>query len=142
MEKKQQTNPNEMEIPALLGRYLNLRWANESSANMQHLDDDLLSAFTEGNLSSREAEPIISHLVDCSFCRHITAELVRLDLALAELDHTPAQARLREPSKVSEVLSSLLSRIFGSNDAAVFAHEDPKKDDEDGERTEDEEKDR
>ena len=120
-----------MKIQALLGHYLNLRSSNEPAANVQHLDEDSLSAFTEGNLSLREAEPIVSHLVDCSFCRHITAELVRLDLAFAEMGHMPGETRSSEPSKVSEVLSSLLSRIFGSSDAAVFAHEDPKKDDDD-----------
>lgn len=138
MEKKEQTNSNEIKIQALLDRYLNLHSSNGALANVQHLDEDLLSAFIEGNLSSREAEPIVSHLVDCSFCRHITAELVRLDLAFAEMEHTQAQARVSAPSRVSKVMSNLLSRIFGSGDAAVFAHEDPKKGEDEEAKTEEE----
>jgi hypothetical protein len=140
--EKEQTNTSEMQIQALLGRYLNLRSSNESPDGRAHLDEDSLTAFTEGNLSLREAEPIVSHLVDCTYCRHITAELVRLDLAFAEADTAPALASESAPSKVSEVLSGLLSRIFGTSDAAVFAHEDPKKDEEDEDKAEDEEKDK
>src|SRR5438128_3320148 len=127
MEKQEQTNSNERDIQALIGRYLNLRTSNEpAAANAPHMDDDQLSAFTEGNLSRRETRPIVSHLVDCSFCRHITADLVRLDFALAATESAPAASAASEPSKVSEVLSGLLARIFGSSGSAVFAHEDSK----------------
>jgi hypothetical protein len=129
MENKEQTNSNEREIQALIGRYLHLRSSNEpAAANAPHMDDDQLSAFTEGNLSQREARPIVSHLVDCSYCRHITADLVRLDFALAETEPTRATAATSEPSRVSEALSGLLARIFGTSGSAVFAHEEPKKD--------------
>ncbi|MCC7307459.1 MAG: hypothetical protein IT173_07830, partial [Acidobacteria bacterium] len=39
-------------------------------------------------------------------------------------------AETAEPRKVSEVLSGLISRIFGTTDGAVFAHEEKNKDDE------------
>ena len=137
MENKEQTNSNEREMQALIGRYLNLRSSREPvAANAPHMDDDQLSAFAEGNLSQREARPIVSHLVDCSFCRHITADLVRLDFALAETETAPAAAAASEPSKVSEVLSGLLARIFGTSGSAVFAHEDPKKDEADDKKEE------
>jgi anti-sigma factor RsiW len=91
------------------------------------LDEDTLTAFVEGNLSPRESAPAISHLVDCSFCRHVTAELVRLDFAFAdEAAPLPATAQQSEPASVSDVLSNLLSRIFGStSDSAVLAHQEP-----------------
>ncbi|PND82644.1 hypothetical protein C1X11_27985, partial [Escherichia coli] len=64
--------------------------------------------------------------VDCSFCRHVTAELVRLDFAFADQEAAmPATARQSEPTSVSDVLSNLLSRIFGTSDSAVLAHQEP-----------------
>lgn len=123
MENKGNMSPQAAAIENLVGNYLRARSASDlnGAASGPHLDHDSMAAFTEGNLSEREAKPIVSHLVDCSFCRHVTAELVRLDMAFAENPITAA-AETTEPSKVSEVLSGLLSRIFGTNDDAVFAH--------------------
>lgn len=124
MENKGKINPTDLKIQGLLDRYLRVRSANISVENGQtHLDEDSLAAFVEGNLTRREAQPVVSHLVDCSFCRNITTELVRLDLAFAE-NTQPAAAAATEsqPTKVSEVLNGILSRIFGTSDGAVFAH--------------------
>jgi hypothetical protein len=63
---------------------------------------------------------------------------VRLDLAFA--DEEPVRPIIEEnvPASISSVLGSILSRIFGSGDAAVFAHnEADDKDKEDKEETED-----
>ncbi len=117
----------------LLGRYLNLSTLNNPRS--EHLDQDTLSSFAEGNLSRRASTPVVSHLADCSFCRNITSELVMLDLAL-EGPATEVAAVEQSPSKVSQVLSGFLARIFGSADSTVFAHQEPEKDEED----EDEEK--
>jgi len=132
MENKGYMTPQESAIKDLVGQYLKVRSEADfnRSANGPHLDHDSLAAFTEGNLSAREAKPLVSHLVDCSFCRQVTAELVRLDMAFAE---TPAAAPITEtiePARVSEVLSGLLSRIFGTTDGAVFAHEEKDEDEE------------
>lgn len=117
-------NPQDIQIQGLLDRYLRSRnISNNLAAQEKHLDEDSLTAFTEGNLNEREAQPIVSHLVDCSFCRHVTAELVRLDLAFAD-EEIPVAAIENQPSKISEVLSNILSRIFGTSDSAVFAHEE------------------
>ena len=118
--------PQENKIQGLLDRYLRQRVSGSgfALASESHLDDDSLTAFVEGNLSSREARPMVAHLVDCSFCRHVTTELVRLDLAFAETDVVEGRAETSEPSRVSEVLSGILSRIFGTNDGAVFAHQE------------------
>jgi|SRR3954470_23629124 len=126
------TQPNitqDVKIQGLIGRYLELRGRqpgrNESGT---HLDEDTLSAFTEGAMGEREALPVINHLTDCSFCRHKTVELVQLDIAFADLD-APVQVReANEPVSVSSVLSNILSRIFGSSEAAVFAHEENEND--------------
>jgi len=137
--------PQENKIQGLLDRYLRLRNASSGPAFTpeNHLDDDSLTAFMEGNLSEREARPVVAHLVDCSFCRHVTTELVRLDLAFAESEPAGARIESPEPSKVSEVLNGILSRIFGTSDGAVFAHQENEAEDNSGqgEKEEEEKKD-
>ena len=132
MENTEKLQAQEIKIQGLVDRFLQAKTSNTPPVEANHLDEDMLSAFVEGNLSEREAQPIVTHLVDCSFCRHITTELVRLDMAFAE-EETPAAiaAAEEQPSRISEVLSGLMSRIFGTSDGAVFAHqEDEKKPDE------------
>jgi hypothetical protein len=133
MGNTQPNNAQDLKIQGIIGRYLELRVRGPVNAGT-HLDDDSLTGFIEGTLSEREALPIVSHLTDCSFCRHKTVELVRLDLTFADLD-APVQVReASEPSSVASVLNGILSRIFGSNEAAVFAHEEKKEDEKDGEQ--------
>ena len=103
------------------------------------MDEDSLAAFAEGNLAERESAPMVDHLVRCGFCRHKTADLLRLSVAFegVEPELSPV-ADASQPSKVSEVLSGLLAKIFGSSsDQAVFAHEE--KNPEDGEPVEEKE---
>ena len=132
MENKITLNPQELQIQGILDRYL-ASGNNRIAAEGSHIDDDSLSAFVEGTLNKRESDSIVSHLVDCGFCRHTTAELVRLDLAFAE--EAPAQISANaEPSKISEVLSGIFSKIFGTTDGAVFAHEEKEKKEKDEEK--------
>jgi hypothetical protein len=131
------TNPETLKIQGLIGRYLELRASGGDSPD--HLDTDTLTAFSEGRLSEREAAPVVRHLSDCGFCRHITTELVRLDVSFADREEPVAIRDTRsEPSSVSSVLSGILSRIFGSGESAVFAHKEPEETDED--KAKDEEK--
>ena len=118
------TTTEDLMIQGLLGSYLRFRSTNESLNNDKHLDDDSITAFVEGNLSERESTPILSHLVDCSFCRHVTAELVKLDFAFAG-EEAPVPVIESAPTSVSNVLNNLLSRIFGTSDSAVLAHQEP-----------------
>lgn len=140
MENKNLTNPQNIQIQGLLDRYLRSQAAGDDlSSHKQHLDEDLLAAFTEGNLSEREAKPIISHLINCSFCRNVTAELVKLDLAFAGETVQPAVSE-DKPSRISEVLGNLLSNIFGTDDGAVFAHQEKEENSEEAKDIKDEEK--
>lgn len=123
MENTGKMNPQEIQIQGLVDNFLRARTAKTTEQNW-HLDEDTLSAFVEGNLNRREASPIVSHLVDCSFCRNVTAELVRLDMAFAGEEVRAVETESAQPSKISEVLNGLLARIFGTNDAAVFAHQE------------------
>jgi hypothetical protein len=126
MGNTQPNNTENVKIQGLIGRYLELRRSGLGVVpSTQHLDEDTLNAFTEGTLSEREALPIVTHLTDCSFCRHRTVELVRLDLAFADMDVPVQMQEAREPASVASVLNGILSRIFGSSEAAVFAHEEP-----------------
>lgn len=126
MENKGLIQSEDLRIQGLVENYLRFRSANAIVENAKHLDEDTLTAFVEGNLTERESAPVMRHLVDCSFCRHVTAELVRLDFAFADEETTvPVVARQAEPTSVSDVLSNLLSRIFGTTDSAVLAHQEP-----------------
>jgi len=124
---KQEIIKNEnVKIQELLEGYLRFRSAakpqNEAGA---HLDEDALANFVEGNLSRRENNSFISHLIECAFCLHKTAELTQLRAAFE--DNTAfSEDAVTEPVKVSEVLSTLLSRLFGGSEGAVFAHEEKK----------------
>lgn len=140
MENRDQLNPQEAKIQDLLSRYLSLRVKDGSGDPGAHIDQDSLSAFLEGTLSERESGPLVGHLVRCSFCRHVTTELVRLDLAFAETVPDAQLVESAQPSKVSEVLSGILSRLFGANEAAVFAHEERKEVEEKSQEPEQEDK--
>ncbi len=124
MENNSQIKSEVTNIERVMKNYLRLK-VNSDTINTegQHLDQDALTAFVEGSLTRRETPPIVNHLVKCSFCRHITAELVRLDLAFADNEEVFA-VNEKQPSKVSGVLSGLLTRIFGNSDNAVFAHQE------------------
>ena len=121
-------NPKEIKIQGLLDGYLKKNSSSNNLEKTNHLDEDTLTAFVEGTLNEREAKPITNHLVGCSFCRHITTELVKLDLAFAE-EAQPIVVAEAEPTKVSEVLNGILSRIFGTSDGAVFAHQESEEED-------------
>ncbi|MBX7173148.1 MAG: hypothetical protein K1X72_19420 [Pyrinomonadaceae bacterium] len=122
MISKGQLNAEEIKIQGLLDRFLRVRSAN-SNFNNNHLDEDSLAAFVEGKINEKESPNIIQHLVDCSFCLHVTGELAKLHMAF-EADEVVVANPSKEPMKFSEVLSGIMSKIFGTNDAAVFAHEE------------------
>lgn len=90
-----------------------------------HLDEDSLSAFTEGRLSENETAPVLKHLVACAFCRHITAQLVRLDSEVGDAkDMMPVT--VDDPGRIRRFLDDLGSRTFGPpEDEAVFAYHAP-----------------
>lgn len=114
----------DIKIQGLIDSYLRLKVSkNGFTASGNHLDEDLLTTFIEGNLSYKESEPLVNHLTNCSYCRQVTGELVKLDLAFAG-DQTVILVRESEPLKFAEVLNNLLLRIFGTDDGVVFAHQE------------------
>ena len=118
------TNLRDSKIKLLLEHYLQSRLSSTNSEAAEHLDEDTFAAFVEGNLTEATAQPIVNHLVNCGFCLRVSAELVKLNDALAD-DANLESAASNPPSKVSEVLNNLLSRIFGDgNENVVFAHQE------------------
>lgn len=123
MADKGESNAEAIKIQGLIDRYLRIRSAGARAVDDElHLDEDLLTAFVEGRISERESPPVLKHLVDCSFCMRITSELARLNYAFAEEDHPVAAPTSSEPVRASDVLNSLISRIFGAGGGEVFAH--------------------
>ena len=91
----------------------------------EHLDDDSLGAFIEGRLTATESAPLISHIVACAFCRHATAQLIRLESELGEFDAVQAPMS-PEPSRIRRLLEALAARVLPQTDEeAVFAYQAP-----------------
>ena len=131
MANMEKINVGDMRFQGLLERYLRLRASDGTSMSTNlHLDEDTLAAFIDGNLSMRETTPVVAHLSDCSFCRHKTTEFVRLDLAIAGADTPPDTSVQREPSRISSVLDGTIQRLFDTDRATVFAHEEKSNDEE------------
>lgn len=103
-----------------------------------HLDEDALSAFIEGRLSDRESAPIVSHLVSCNSCRRFTAELVRLEFEIGDVDTSAPPMQPEEPSRIRRLLTDLASRVLPVSDE-VFAYHAPADDFEPKAETKDDE---
>ncbi len=101
---------------------------------VEHLDEDALSAFVGGELSEREAAPLVTHLVNCAQCRHTTAELTRLqdefaDEPIARGELAPASDAQR--SRLRRFLDAISASITpDADDGAVFAYHEPETEDE------------
>jgi hypothetical protein len=100
-----------------------------------HLDEDAICAFVEGRLEEAEAAPVTSHLVACSFCRHTTAQLIRLE---SQFESRDDQAVDTGPGRVRLWLEGLAARVTPSfEEDAVFAYQNPETEpDENGEGAE------
>jgi len=89
----------------------------------EHLDENAICAFVEGRLEEAEAEPVTSHLVACSFCRHTTAELIKLESQFDSRDDATVD---EGPGRVRLWLESLAARVTPSfEEDAVFAYQNP-----------------
>jgi hypothetical protein len=122
MNSKGQETNIENGIEQLLGRYLRSKAASIETRSANHLDQDSLNAYVEGNLTEKESPAIVRHLVGCSFCRQITVDIASLRSDFHNETEIPEPAK--QPAKLSEVLAGLVSQLFGGADAAVLAHEE------------------
>jgi hypothetical protein len=131
MNNNLEANKENNGIAGLLDVFLKTQNSNSTEP---HLDQDSLNAFVEGRLNQIEAKPITTHLVKCSFCRHVTAELVKLEMEFSE-DFSTAPMSNQEPTKVSEVIAGLFSRLFGGSAGEVFAHHEAENEETETEKT-------
>ena len=94
---------------------------NANQAN-EHLDDDQLSAFVEGNLSERESSASIKHLVNCQMCRSVAANLANLAAESEEL--VAVQTPL--PNRLANFWTQIKEKAVTAADFTntVFAHEE------------------
>lgn len=95
---------------------------------VEHLDEDALAAFVGGELSEREAAPLVSHLVKCAQCRHQTAELARLQDVFADepLPRVEPSTSDAQRSRFRRFLDAVASGIMpDADDAAVLAYHEP-----------------
>lgn len=80
-----------------------------------HLDDDLLSAYLDGELPERQAETVESHLTDCPGCRARLDGLRRVVHALGRLERAaPPQVlaqRVERRIALAEGQSGLFERL-------------------------------
>ncbi len=91
-----------------------------------HPDDDTLCAFIEGRLEENAASEMVSHLIACSNCRRITAQVTRFDAA-PDLDaDLVSEVEESEPGRFRQILENLASRVFpGATEDVVFAYQNP-----------------
>lgn len=96
-----------------------------------HLDEDALAAFVEGRLGETDSPPVVRHLVACSFCRRITAQLIRLESEVGAETRDAAEQPVpqEDHSRVRRLLAELGERVFPqSADDSVFAYHAPAED--------------
>lgn len=100
----------------------------------EHPDEDSLSAFLEGRLDESGSTQIVSHLIVCGSCRHLTAQVTRLDLQIDDsqtydsplIDHYDSPLDESEPGRLRSLLEGLASRVFpASQEDVVFAYQNP-----------------
>ncbi|MBC7796181.1 MAG: hypothetical protein H7Z37_04820 [Pyrinomonadaceae bacterium] len=123
------TNSINKSFDRLLKLYLQ-RNSNDAIQNpsIEHLDEDHLNAFVEGDLTKRESNSVLSHLVGCNMCRKTTASLARLQ---TETDETFVQSSNinHSTNKARDFFAKLSEKLFTQIDSAVFAHQETEKKD-------------
>lgn len=93
-----------------------------SADSIAHPDDDVISAFMEGRLDTGESVSIVSHLVNCATCLHLTADLVRFEPDLNDLDSAETLGQYPGPLRI--FLDRIAEGVIPSGGDAVFAYEE------------------
>ena len=108
-------------VARMIGARLKTRIKDESS---DHLDEDVIAVFIEGRAGEAHSQALVSHLVRCTSCLHLTAELIR---GLPELDEVSSATM---PDESDGPLKRMLDRITqhlvpSAGEEAVFAYQEP-----------------
>jgi len=99
-----------------------LKGESLSATSVPHPDDDIISAFVEGRLEEAECVSIISHLVGCATCLHLTADLIRFEPHLNEVSN--ASIPEQDPGPMRQFLDRIAEGVITSNEDAVFAYQE------------------
>ena len=93
----------------------------ETGASPSHLDADAMTSFVEGRLELDDSRAVVSHLVECASCRHLTAQVAKI-MPDDEVGDSVV------PEKESPFLDRLLERLRNSlasaTEDAVFAYQE------------------
>lgn len=93
-----------------------------STAEIAHPDDDVVSAFMEGRLDPAESLSIVSHLINCAICLHLTADLIRFEPAINEFEG--AGSLDQSPGPLRVFLDRIAQGVIPSGGDAVFAYQE------------------
>lgn len=100
-----------------------LRARMRETAGDSHPDDDVINAFVEGRLDENESHAIVSHLIVCSPCLHLTAQLIRLQPVIE--DTTEAVIAESEPGPLQRFFDRLaIGVVPAADEDVVFAYQD------------------
>jgi len=111
----------------LIARRLNTRLHDAASSESvtSHPDEDAMNAFVEGQLTAVEYRRLVSHLVTCAACLHLTAQMIRNGPELEQLDDLHISEQQRGP--LQRFFDALAGGVAsGSSEDAVFAYEEKK----------------
>lgn len=113
---------------AAIRRLIDLRLKarlRDKSLSDSHPDDDVVSAFVEGQLEDAESLSVISHLVGCTSCLHLTAQLARFEPEADEVAH--ASPPEETPGPLQRFFDRLAMNVSPSlEEDVVFAYEEKK----------------
>ena len=112
-------------IRRLIDLRLKARLREKTDSSVAHPDDDVVNAFVEGQLEDAESLSVIAHLVSCTTCLHLTAQLVRFE---PDLDEVARDSVPEEPSgRLQRFFDRLATGVTpGIGEDAVFAYEEKK----------------
>jgi len=87
-----------------------------------HLDDDIISALIEGRLGQAESLSMVSHLVNCATCLHLTANLIRFEADMNEVGS--ASMPEQDPGPLRKFLDRIAEGVIPLDEEAVVAYQE------------------
>jgi len=96
--------------------------ASLPAASVPHPDDDMVSAFIEGRLGEAESLSMVSHLVNCATCLHLTGSLIRFDADVNEI--SDACMPEEDPGLLRKFLDLIAEGVTPLDDDAVLAYQE------------------
>jgi len=120
--EKHTLDPETAVIRRLIAARLRARVQDESKSEPAgHLDDDAIAVFVEGRLEEAESAAIVSHLVACPSCLHMTAQLIRLDPEIDDVSSASMPAE--EPGPLRRLFDRVAAGLIPSvGEDSVFAY--------------------